>query len=183
MILLSRIRTPSHRDERGFTLVEVLVALVILTVGLIPAFIQASASLTLAASARNTITATYLAQEGIEVIHALRDDNWFHRDASGTSDRAFDDGFDTCTLGCRVQWDAKWDSTAILPLGSDPALSLNAAGLYEYGSGQETLFHRTITIAKEQDWRYHVISKVTWEEKSGQKSFSLDYYLYDWLQE
>ena len=61
--------------QTGFTLIETMVAISLLMVALIPPMSLASQALTAAYYSRNQITAFYLAQEGIEIVRAVRDSN------------------------------------------------------------------------------------------------------------
>jgi Tfp pilus assembly protein PilX len=162
-----------NRGVRGFTLVEALVALTLLTVGLIPAFRQASDSIILAGLVRNSLIANNLAQEGAEVVRSLRDANWF-------TGNQFSTGLDSCTTGCAVEF----DSTALLgsafaaaPLKLDPQ-----TGLYQYATGADTVFRRQVIITPVGDHELVVIVRIQWPERSGQRTHEIEYHLYDWLQ-
>jgi prepilin-type N-terminal cleavage/methylation domain-containing protein len=160
------------RNDNGFTLVEVLVALALLAVGLIPAFQQASNAIVLAGSVRNSLTASNLAQEGAEVVRGIRDANWF-------TGSPFATGLDNCASGCRVQW----DSAALLPLAGEPVLKIDPqTGLFQYDTGVDTLFSRHVTIEEIGDHELAVTVRVGWQERTGPKTFELEYHLYDWLQ-
>lgn len=160
------------RNQQGFTLVEVLVALALLATGLIPVFMQASNAIVLAGSVRNSLIASNLAQEGVEVVRSIRDANWFAGDP-------FDTGLTACATGCRIQW----DSTGVLPLAGDPPLKYDAAtGLYQYQAGDDTLFRRQVTIAAVSDHQLKITVQIDWTERSGPKTFMLAYHIYDWLQ-
>lgn len=162
----------SNSNSRGFSLVEALVAFTILTVGLIPAFVQASAAVRLSNSVRNSMIASGLAQEGIEVVHAMRNANWY----AGV---AFDQGLGGCTAGCRVQH----NSAALLPLAGNPALRRDASTtLMQYDSGVTTIFRRTITISSVAAYQLYVTSTVEWQEGSGDRSIEVEAYLFDWAQ-
>lgn len=65
---------------KGFTLIEVIVAVFLVTVGIggVYALIQRTTAFTPVISAR--LTAAYLAQEGIELVRNKRDSNWLARD-------------------------------------------------------------------------------------------------------
>lgn len=162
---------PKNTD--GFTLIESLVALTLLMVGLIPAFLQASSALALSTTARNALIAANLAQEGVEVVRSVRDANWF-------AARPFDDGLSSCASGCLVQW----DSQELQQIGTNPPLKLDAAtGLYQYSTGEDSLFSRAITVTKISDIELSVTSKITWHERTSDKEFSVEYHLFDWLKE
>jgi type II secretory pathway pseudopilin PulG len=170
--ILNYVRSSFASDSAGFTLIEALVALTLLTVGLIPAFLQASNAVALSASIRNTLIAAHVAQEGIEITRSIRDSNWF-------AGRPFSAGLDSCDSGCRVQWDVQ----EVLPIsgrGQQPLRQAKEAGLLQYDSGDETLFSRTMVITPVGAGELQVSSQVNWRERSGNKSFVIEYHLYDW---
>jgi len=61
------------RASRGFTLIETLAAVLLLTISITAPMLLTVRSLSSAYYARDQITAFYLAQEGIEAIHQVRD--------------------------------------------------------------------------------------------------------------
>ena len=172
---MSQLQDASKHNKRsaGFTLVEALVALTLLTVGLIPAFQQATAAINLSNSIRNSLIAAHIAQEGIEVVRGMRDANWFNR-------RPFDDSLTVCASGCTVQFDSdapQPTSFAESPLRLDPL-----SGLYQYNTGNPTPFSRIVIITQEAPHKLYVVSEVAWQERSTAKKFSVEYYLFDWMQ-
>src|SRR3989338_949042 len=60
-------------DSPGFTLIETLVAISLLTIAIIAPMALTAQSLATAYYARDQITAFYMAQEAIEGVRALRD--------------------------------------------------------------------------------------------------------------
>lgn len=153
--------------ETGFTLVETLVALVILTTALIPILTVSSSASRTSATIRDDLIAAGLAQEGIEIVRAIRDTNWFNG-------RAFDSGLTTGT------YEAEWNSTTLLSFGSNPPLNLNN-GLYTYSGGVPTKFTRTITITKINAGELKIVSQINWPAQSNTiKSLSTEEHLFDW---
>jgi len=63
----------SRRASRGFTLIETLVAISLLTIAIVAPMLLTVQSLSAGYYARDQITAFYLAQEAIETVHAIRD--------------------------------------------------------------------------------------------------------------
>ena len=125
---------PEKLNSKGFTLIEALVSLVILTIALGPALILSSNISSTASVIQNNLIAANLAQEGVEVIRALRDASWYN----GLSfDIGLADGI----------YRTDWNSNILITLGSNPPLKVSD-GLYNYSSGTETMFKRTITITK-----------------------------------
>lgn len=62
----------------GFTLIETLVAIAILSVAVTAPLFTADRALVAAEIARDQLTASYLAQEGVEYVRAMRDDAYLH---------------------------------------------------------------------------------------------------------
>lgn len=155
------------KKQAGFTLVETLVSLVILTVALIPIMNLSEGVARVNSSVQDNLVASGLAQEGVEIVHAIRDTNWF-------SGRVFDYGLSDGA------YRAEWNSTTLLLLGSNPKLNLNN-GLYTYSSGTLTKFSRTITITKINAGELKVVSTVTWLGRGGiNKSVSAESHLFNW---
>ena len=65
-------------NQKGFTLLEVMVAIFVITVGVIGVLsaLQRATSATFVSSSR--LEAIYLAQEGIEIVRNIRDTNWLN---------------------------------------------------------------------------------------------------------
>jgi Tfp pilus assembly protein PilV len=63
------------RTHSGITLVELVVAVGVLTFAIAGPMTLASSSLRATRDAENELIATHLAQEGIEIIHSVRDNN------------------------------------------------------------------------------------------------------------
>lgn len=61
--------------SKGITLIELIVAISVLTFAITGPMTLAASSLKATQDARNELIATHLAEEGIEVIHSLRDNN------------------------------------------------------------------------------------------------------------
>ena len=158
-------------ENKGITLVEGLVALMILSFGLIPAFGIILTANGFAVSIRNNIIAANLAQEGAEVVRALRDANWF-------LDRPFDFGLGDGT------YLIEWSSNILAPVGSNPSLKINPQGLYGYVSGTDTIFKRRILITKIDPsgcgCELRIISEVSWQEKRGTRVINVESHLFNW---
>ncbi len=158
-----------HQEQlnKGFTLIEALVALVILSIGLGPALILSSSLSATASVVKNNLVAANLAQEGVEVVRALRDTNWFNGAAfdSGLADGIY-----------RVEW----NSNSMISLGSNPILKVNN-GLYNYTTGTDTIFKRTITLTKVNAAELKVVSDVTWTERGNRgRDINAESHLFNW---
>lgn len=156
--------------DLGFTLVEALVAVAVLTVALTPVFAQVTASFRLARTIEQNLVASTLAQEGVELVRGMRDDNWF-------ADNRFKQGFDACANGCRVVF----DDSAPLPLDANPPLQVDTQGRYRYSGGTDTPYSRRVTIEDVSDGHVKVVSKVTWNIGGTVREVVVEDHLFDWL--
>ena len=154
-------------NKNGFTLIETLIALAILTMAIIPAFVLSNSTINSSSVIRDDMIASGLAQEGIEVVRAIRDTNWFNG-------RAFNYG-----LG-DGQYRVEWDSTSLLTLAGNPFLKLDN-GLYNYSTGNDTVFKRTVTITNVSTAEIKVVSQVTWQTRTNDsKAVTAEDHLFDW---
>ncbi len=162
--------------RQAFTLLEVLVALFVITVGVGGVFSLVTQTLSFAANAQSQLTATYLAQEGIEIVRNIRDSN-FLRIHKGVTSAHWDDGLTGCessSTGC----EADYTSTSLL--SQDRFLNI-AQNFYSYLPGTQTAFKRKIFIdAPSPDVR-NVTVQVSWQERGRTHQVSDATVLYNWL--
>ena len=133
-----KCKVKSVCGKRGFTLVEVLVALSIfaLSAGLVFTLFHSMVILVPEATAR--LEAFYLAQEGVEIARNIRDTNFANiAQAQSVNWLA---GLTGCETGCEADYASE-------ELGSDQnRYLLFSDGFYEYGgSGAPTAFQRKIS--------------------------------------
>src|SRR3989338_10642757 len=96
-------------NKNGFTLIEAMVALVLITVAMGPVLILATSAINVASRIEHNLIASNLAQEGIEVIRNIRDTNWLN-------EVAFDNNLSVGTW--RIQWDTI--GGGLIAVGSNP---------------------------------------------------------------
>jgi hypothetical protein len=178
----------------GFTIVEVLVATFIITVGITGVLIAIQQAMAYIDLLFPRLTAIYLVQEGIEIVRNVRDTNWLQsRSATST----WDDGI--CSSP-PCEWEADYTTVTFAPTFyfetcdsaghncdayDDEFLLLNG-GFYNYSSGDPTRFKRKIIISDKQDLdgdsyadQMRVEVKVGWEAK-GYHEISAEEILYNW---
>lgn len=147
----------------GFTLVETLLAVLLLSMSVVAPLTIGSSSLSSATTGRDRLVALSLARDGIELVRAVRDTN---RLTAGVSWR---DNLDACMRPntCIVDSLAPEDMRA----DTGEALDYNAAtGLYGYNDDWvESKFKRTVTIylldnsSTPYREEVRVVSTVTWQ--------------------
>lgn len=158
-------------NERGTTLVEALVAVLILALGIIPSFAIVFNGNIFSSAVRNSLVGSNLAQEGVEVVRAIRDANWFNN-------QPFDTG-----LADGI-YRLEWNSDVLLSESGNPPLKVTPAGLYNYSSGTDTIFQRRVTVTKIDplgcNCELRIITEVTWPERNRTKTIQVESHLFNW---
>ncbi|HUO56284.1 MAG TPA: prepilin-type N-terminal cleavage/methylation domain-containing protein [Candidatus Paceibacterota bacterium] len=147
----SQLSTLTPASQHGFTLIETLVALLLITVAIIAPMSLVTQSLLAAYYARDQITASNLAEEGIELIRSARDDAVLST-AEGNTVDLLGPILSACTTACYIDTTKQDNPPVIVPCASGgcPKLNVNSSlGLYGYSSGDgwsPSDFTRTITV-------------------------------------
>lgn len=117
---------------KGFTLVETMVAITILALAVTGPLFSASRSILAARLAQDQLTASYLAQEGVEYVRMMRDGAYlaaYEAGGSGVSEAAwaaFLEGPSAASIvECR---ESSCALDPVLPLGTGPSFSLQSCG-------------------------------------------------------
>ena len=167
--------TLRSKSGAGFTLIEALVAAFLITMGAGAAFILIQQITNFTFTVSSQFKASYLAQEGMEIVRNIRDTNFLsiHKGQGGEwTDNLTGSG---CETGC----EADYTSTS-LSASQDRLLQING-GFYNYGLGEDTIFKRIITIIQPSDDVLFVAVDVSWEEQGNAHSVKAATELYNWL--
>ena len=175
----------SFRSQKGLTLIESLVAIFIFSLSLASLMVISSRGIQSVAVASQRATAQFLAQEGIEIVEAIRDDNFL--DVNSTS---WLENLDVCTTstGCfisAVEFTEQGNMPLACPSSCPPfTTSQNAAGPeYQYGPGDPTPFVRTIRIeGNNSDEMIPVYSNVRWSRSGVDYDVEVIKYMTNWFQ-
>lgn len=188
----------TNRTGTGFTLIETLIAVTILTLAVAGPLVTANRSIVAARISRDQLTASYLAQEGIEYVRAMRDNAYLAAyQAGGTtiSSAAWDNFLIGSINQCR-------GATCMLdpsqPMGSGSGFSLVpcsgssctplrltelADGTYGYtqeSGGTATPFTRTIEAIDVSAVDERIVSTVSWSYHGVPYSVSATVHLTPW---
>ena len=160
---------------KGFTLLETLVAVAVLMMALLGPFSIAQQSLRSAYYARDQVTAYYLAQEGVEFVRSIRDENYL-------SGNPWLNGISTCTdVACMVDFP---NFTYAPCSGTCPALKISdAGGLFNNATGADSKFTRQVTLTPVAGMPDEMIISVTvsWTSSGVPRIFTLQERLFNWL--
>lgn len=132
------------RNQGGFTIIETLVAITILMISIAGPLVVASKGLFGANIAKNQMVASYLAQESMEVVKNIRDNNldagnYWLTGVSGCTQANKCDASAIDGVGTNP-------SIAICPAGSLCAIYAGAIGYGHNASGASTIFKRGFYI-------------------------------------
>jgi|SRR3989344_809529 len=156
--------------RKGFTLIEVIVSIAIISLVSVGITFAISSSLSVAGRIKNSLVASGLSQEGLEIVRNIRDKDWHSGAVFGTS----------LPSG---QYLVDWNSQSLL-FFSDTFLKKDSSGLYNYVSGQDTIFKRKIIIenSAQNPATVEKVARVeiSWQEKSGPKTIQAELRLFNW---
>ena len=142
------------KKEGGFTLAELLIAIFVLTTGIVGVYLVIQRSVSVIDYSYSRLTAAYLAQEGIEIVRNIKDTNllevrsdpasnfWNDNLEDGdwqieyTTPREIDPPLYPCPAPCDYSHSNLW------------FLKKADGGFYNYSSGNDTQFKRKINIQR-----------------------------------
>jgi len=159
---------------RGFTLIEVLVAGFIITMGAGASFALVQRTLGFTTNAAFQLEASYLAQEGMEIVRNIRDANFLkiHKGEGGV----WTDGLTGCGAGCQADY-----TQSSLSVFQDTFLQFTG-GLYSYTVSIDSMFKRKIIVTTLGSDALDVSIEVTWEERGRSHKVEAATQLYNWLE-
>lgn len=167
---------------RGFTLIETMVAITILTIAIAGPMFTANRAIVAAQISRDQLIASYLAQEGIEYVRAMRDDKYL--EAYPNTNNAWNDFLNAvndcigltnnmCTLDPSENELKKCS-------GSCNSLYLSDSGYTQTQNGTKTQFTRSIQITDVTDKDKRIVSTALWSFHGIQYSVTVSDHLTPW---
>ncbi|MFH0923395.1 MAG: hypothetical protein V1825_01545 [Candidatus Falkowbacteria bacterium] len=159
------------KQKNGFSVLEVLIAVLIITMGMIGVLSLVLQNIQVQHINKNNLIASQLAQEGIELVRNIRDTNWL--DGNAYDYGIAGDG--TYTI------DYTFTANDLINVINDSGakLNINSAGFYTHSAGSATAFYRLITVSDNTDY-LEVECKVRWAERGRIHDYVATTLLYDW---
>lgn len=175
---------------RGFSLVETMVAIAIVAITIIGPLYALQQGVVASYAARDRLVASALAQEGLEFVHGVRDNNYLYNLALPATPRSWfygldgTDGSPNCTVGAKCTVDMV-TKLVTLCSGSCPVLNLASTGLYNHapvsGSNIATRFTRTVTITPISAREMQVSVTISWVTSKIPYTMTISANMQNWL--
>ena len=168
--------TPNKVMVRGFTILEILISILVVTIGIVGIYYLVATVFIAATVNSDKFLASQLGQEGLELARNLRDQNWLQ-------ENDWNVGLIDCadpSVGC--EWEIDYNDSALSAF-QDRYLKLDDEGFYNYDTGDDSGFKRKIIIT-EQPQFLNVRVEITWvgaKALSTQENrYEVEENLYDW---
>ena len=189
------MKISERQNNKGFAIVETLVAIFILLLSITGPMVVAQNGLRAAYLARDQITAFYLGQDAMEYVRNIRDDNLLEGVLS-TSGSTWMNGLEDClaevgNVGCTIDT-ASDGGVALCPNGDgcdlDNPLYLNPStggfGFDDFNNTEQSRFSRVITIKDTVSGQeMEVTVTITWitHDQLGERKIEVSSSMFNWL--
>lgn len=168
-----------ENNKKGFSLIETMIAVAIIGIAIGGPYLVINSALSNFLDAENRFKAVFLAQEGMELVRNVRDNNFINIVVGGADVDTWDDGL--IPSNC-YEIDYNDTSLTSCSVGSLRNLKINSDGFYNYDSGKDTIFKRYITISNCGTDCLEIRSIVKWKFKGEERQYELVGKLYNWIQ-
>jgi len=125
-------------NKNGFSFLEVMITIAVLSVGILGVLSLIASSMKYSINSRDGIIASELAQEGVELVRNLRDQNLVNGSVFPFS--AFPAASTTCRIGMGTSFACAGGSNYY-------NLLINGSGFYDHTGTSATKFQRRISIS------------------------------------
>ncbi|HPD55450.1 MAG TPA: prepilin-type N-terminal cleavage/methylation domain-containing protein [Candidatus Paceibacterota bacterium] len=159
------------KNSKGFSLVEVMVSIGIILVAFTGVLTLINRSVAFHDLAYSRLTASYLAQEGIEIVRNIRDNNII-------TEKRWNDGL---TAGV---YQVQYNSSILTPYTGEYLLLDPVRGLYTYEANdntRQTRYARRIEIQVISPDEIRVNSIVEWSNRGGEFEINVEDHLFNWI--
>ncbi len=170
-------------NNKGFTIVEVLISLMIITVGMLAVLVLFSQNVHARAYTKNKLIASMLAQEGVELVRNIRDQNWKDAQPWNTGSGAGNADDILQDLDFTVDY-----VNGVIDIGgiANAQLYINSDGFYEHTvTATSTPFYRLMVVSLHDldgggDDAIKLTSTVRWDQGNNTHDYVVTTMLFDW---
>lgn len=165
------------KNNNGFGILEIIISIFIISMAFIALLSLTGQNIQAQNTNENSLVASQLAQEGLELVRNQRDDAWFdHEDYDKYIYKAGD-------LTFTIDYTANAADYSAETINDEAArLFIDASGNYAHdNSGTATPFYRLITISTDDESKYlEVECEVKWNERGKDNEYTVKTLLYAW---
>ena len=178
----------SKQKNRGFTLVETLVAVSIFSLSVLALMAVLSQGISDTEYAKKKIIGTFLAQEGIEFLRNMRDNHILYSQSTSNNWTQFKARLAPCNVGSECGFNTALSTTDpnfVFTCTSNPenCKVYISNGVYNTNLvGTDSGFTRKISATTVSANELKVISTVSWMQRSGLYSMSFSDDLFNWTE-
>jgi hypothetical protein len=173
---------------KGFTLMETIVAIFVITAGIIGVLALVTQTISSAIFSKDKLIAAYLGQEGIELVRNIRDTNWLQGEghtwdeqlATGNCSGSCDEVINGCRVDYKHSYSPLTPADPDLPSYSGEFLNIDDDDFYSYSAGNQTKFKRKVSIDASIPNILQVCVRVEWQEKGKTYKVEAQENLYNW---
>lgn len=179
-------------QQKGFTLIETIVAITVLITAIVGPFTLASQTLRAQGIAKNSLVAANLAQEGIELVRNRRSNNILRNESAENPLDHWLDGMNSCggtpstAPGCRIDVFSV-DDTDFASCNASPGCQLyrnNQTGVHSHVAVNATpsAFSRQIFVEQisADPAEAQITAIVSWRDQYGSQRFVLSTRILNW---
>jgi type II secretory pathway pseudopilin PulG len=165
----------SRKNIPGFSILEVVVALGIVTMGLLGVSSLVIQNIQVQSINKNYLVASMLSQEGLELVRNVRDENWLIPGNSWNTDITDGDGDFIIDYRGRDYIDNLVDDID----NPNARLGHDGNNFYLHGGGAQTQFYRLISVIDNGDF-IAASSTVRWQGKGQVHDYVAETIFYNW---
>lgn len=169
--------TNNYKNKLGFSIIEVMVAIYIITMGLMGVFSLVSQNIRVQQINKNNLVASQLAQEGLELVRNIRDENWI------TVGSEWNEDLSASTFAIDYRGRNDKDDNADDIDDAEARLYINSTtDFYTHLSSGNTAtsFYRLITINSVTADSINVVCLVQWAASGQEVDYKAETMLYNW---
>ncbi|MCX6800203.1 MAG: hypothetical protein NT091_03585 [Candidatus Falkowbacteria bacterium] len=170
-------------NQKGFGLIEVTVSIYILVMGLLSLVSLMNQNLRMQDINKNTIIAAQLAQEGVELVRNIRDNNWLNQSNSNWQQDIIGGLGGGVSMPISIDYNGRSSIKTISDIDDIQAkLYLDSSGYYvnESTGNTPTLFSRMLEKTNPSSEYMEIKATVKWSERGTNHDFKVATRLYNW---
>ena len=163
----------------AFTLLEVMVATIVIGIGLIGAASLIVQNIQAQYINKTALIASQLAQEGLELVRNQRDENWV-ADNTWYAYTAGEDPAPGDSISFIIDYEGNINDSVGSITNEGARLAINSEGYYTHGTGSPTPFYRLITVENTGLGYLKVRCQVRSVERGRHYDYEAKTLLYNW---